>query len=79
MSVTPAAGDPEVTVLAKIPKLPDLETHLCLLRFPPPWNISTVELRDYVPSTDQYGLGYWVPLDSVDALSRHLAEVERLR
>lgn len=75
MSDTPAAGEPTVTVLAKIPKLPDLETHLCELQFPSPWKVTVFELRDYVPSTGQYGLGYWLPVETTrdlrDALVRY--------
>lgn len=71
MSDTPpaTAGEPEVQVLAVIEKLPDLETHVCLLRFPSPWNITAVELRDYVVSTGQYGLGYWLSVEGAEALA----------
>lgn len=56
-------------MLATLAKLPDLETHVCLLRFPSPWNITALELRDYVISTGQYGLGYWLPVDMADDLA----------
>lgn len=67
--------EPEITVLHEVPKAPDLVTRLLRVHYPEQ-GITVVELRDYVPSTDKYGRGYWVPLDSVHALGDYLSTLE---
>lgn len=50
----------ETRVLAKLRKSNDLETHVRALNID---GVGAVELRDYIPSLDEYGRGYWVLAD----------------
>lgn len=52
--------EPEIRVVAKIYKAPDLEVHVRELSFVDD-DIVVVELRDYIPSRQRYGRGYWLP------------------
>lgn len=51
--------EPEIKVVARIDKAPDLEVHIRELSFADD-DIVVVELRDYVPSRQRYGRGYWL-------------------
>lgn len=45
--------------IVTIPKANDLETHLRIVKVD---GVRALELRDYIPSLDEYGRGYWLPL-----------------
>lgn len=49
----------KVRVVGVLPKAPDLECHIRIVEVE---NVRVVELRDYIPSLDEYGRGYWLPL-----------------
>lgn len=51
-------------VLEKVPKGTDIETHVRVVTL---GDVTYVELRDYIPSTKEYGRGYWIP-DTPEAL-----------
>lgn len=55
MSTNPAS----TRVVGVIPKAPDLDCHVRVVDVE---NVRLVELRDYIPSLDEYGRGYWMPL-----------------
>ena len=55
MSKNPA----KTRVVAMIPKAPDLECHVRVVEVE---NVRVVEFRDYVPSLEEYGRGYWIPM-----------------
>lgn len=46
----------KTSVLARIKKSSDLETHVRLVRVE---GAEVLEFRDYIPSLDEYGRGYW--------------------
>ena len=48
----------EIKVLARLYKSRDVETHVREIFVQ---GVRAVELRDYIPSSDRYGRGYWVP------------------
>lgn len=49
-----------------IPKLGDLECHLRVVDID---GLRALELRDFIPSTQTYGRGYWIPLDPTKVFS----------
>lgn len=55
MSKNPAKS----RVVGILPKAPDLECHIRVIEVE---NVMVVELRDYIPSLEEYGRGYWLPL-----------------
>jgi hypothetical protein len=63
------------TILARVKKLADLETHIRLVRVE---GVEVLEFRDYVPSLDEYGRGYWFDVQSpstVQTIIEALTEV----
>ena len=64
------------TVVQSIPKAPDLECHIRIVEVE---GVKVVELRDYIPSLESYGRGYWIPLRSEELFSaiNGLTEVAR--
>lgn len=46
-------------VVSTILKAPDLECHVRVVEVD---GVRVVEFRDYIPSLDEYGRGYWLPL-----------------
>lgn len=46
-------------VVAVVPKSADLECHVRVVEVE---NVRVLELRDYIPSLDEYGRGFWIPL-----------------
>ena len=68
-----ASADPvDVTVIARVPKVMDQETHIRIIRVN---GVAAIEFRDFIPSTQTYGPGYWIPATgtSVEALREGLA------
>ena len=63
-------------VLCKIGKGTDMEAHLRTVTVD---NVTFVEIRDYIPSAQEYGRGYWVPFDkaSLNTLSKTLADLAK--
>lgn len=63
-------------VVQTVHKAPDLECHMRVVEVE---GVKVVELRDYIPSLDTYGRGYWLPLraDDVFSLINGLTEVVR--
>jgi len=60
--------------LVTLPKSADLEVHVRLLSIE---DRTIVEFVDYVPSLQQYGRGFWLPIEDPGALrglARALAE-----
>lgn len=55
MSKNPAA----TRVVGAIPKAPDLEAHVRVVEVE---NVRLVEIRDFIPSLQEYGRGYWLPM-----------------
>lgn len=55
MSTNPAS----TRVVGVIPKAPDLECHVRVIEID---NVRLVEIRDYIPSLQEYGRGYWIPM-----------------
>lgn len=55
MSTNPASS----RVVGVIAKAPDLECHVRVIDVE---NVRLVELRDYIPSLQEYGRGFWLPL-----------------
>jgi len=53
-------------VVQAIAKAPDLECHVRVVEID---GVKVVELRDYIPSLQVYGRGYWIPLQSDDVFS----------
>ena len=62
MSTNPAS----TLLIGAIPKAPDLECHVRVIEVE---NIKVVELRDYIPSLQEYGRGYWMPMDENSVFS----------
>lgn len=46
-------------VVATMLKAPDLECHVRIVEVD---GVRVVEFRDYIPSLQDYGRGYWLPL-----------------
>jgi hypothetical protein len=46
-------------IVGVLPKAPDLECHIRIVEVE---NVRVVELRDYIPSLEEYGRGYWLPM-----------------
>ena len=61
----------ETTVLERFHKSRDVETHLRAVRVD---GVSALELRDYIPSSDRYGRGYWIPEEISEALGAAIAK-----
>lgn len=55
MSANPA----KARVIGIVPKAPDLECHIRVVEIE---NVRVVEFRDFIPSLQEYGRGYWIPL-----------------
>lgn len=55
MSNNPAS----TRIVGVIPKAPDLECHVRVVDVE---NVRLVEVRDFIPSLQEYGRGYWVPM-----------------
>jgi hypothetical protein len=55
MSKNPAKS----RVVGVLPKAPDLECHVRVIDVE---NVRVAELRDYIPSLEEYGRGYWLPM-----------------
>jgi hypothetical protein len=55
MSKNPAKS----RVVAVLSKAPDLECHIRVIEIE---NVKVAEFRDYIPSLEEYGRGYWLPL-----------------
>jgi len=53
-------------VVQSITKAPDLECHVRVVEVE---GVKVVEFRDYIPSLNSYGRGYWVPLRAEDVFS----------
>lgn len=54
------ANDPATTrVITTFTKAADLECHIRLITIE---NVRVMEFRDYIPSLQEYGRGYWVPM-----------------
>lgn len=64
----------KVRVISVITKAPDLECHVRVVDIE---GVRTAEFRDYIPSLDEYGRGYWMPLTqaSLYGLMNGLTEV----
>ena len=56
MSRNPAS----IVVHQVIPKAVDLECHLRVVEVD---GVRVIEIRDFIPSEQTYGRGYWIPLD----------------
>jgi hypothetical protein len=63
-------------VVQTIPKATDLE---CRVRIVDVEGVRVIELRDYIPSLDEYGRGYWFPLtsDTIFSLINGLTDIAR--
>jgi hypothetical protein len=61
-------------VIQSIAKAQDLDCHVRTVEYD---GVRLVELRDYIPSLDTYGRGYWMPLTetNVEALMHALSEL----
>lgn len=61
-------------VIAEITKAPDLKARVRVVEVD---EMRVVEIRDYIPSLDEYGRGYWLPLteDAVYSVISALQEV----
>lgn len=70
MAKNPAAA----RVVQTIRKATDLE---CRVRFVEVEGVRVIELRDYIPSLDEYGRGYWFPLnaDTIFSLINGLTDI----
>lgn len=69
------ASDPAITrTITTLTKAADLECHVRLVTVE---NVRVLEFRDYIPSLNEYGRGYWVPMtrDAVFTLLNGLTEV----
>jgi hypothetical protein len=55
MSKNPAKS----RVVGVLPKAPDLECHVRVIEVE---NVRVAEFRDYIPSLEEYGRGYWLPM-----------------
>lgn len=55
MSKNPAS----VRVVAALPKAADLECHIRVVEVE---DVRVVEFRDFIPSLEEYGRGYWLPM-----------------
>jgi len=77
-----STGPADVRVIARLPKVTDLETHVRVIRVD---GKVAIELRDYVVSTGTYVGGYWIPASQTsveslqDALSEALIAIRRMR
>jgi hypothetical protein len=63
-------------VVQTIAKATDLE---CRVRIVEVEGVRVIELRDYIPSLDEYGRGYWFPLnsDTIFSLINGLTDIAR--
>lgn len=70
MSVDPASTRTVTTFI----KAADLECHVRLVTVE---NVRVVEFRDYIPSLQEYGRGFWIPMtrDAVFTVLNGLTEV----
>lgn len=69
--------DPASTrVIQTVEKSSDLECHLRVVEIE---GVNVVEMRDYIPSLQEYGRGYWLPLrsDVIFSLINGLTDVAR--
>lgn len=48
------------TTLAEVRKAPDLQVRLRRIELD---DVKVLELRDWIPSLEEYGRGYWFPAD----------------
>jgi hypothetical protein len=73
MAINPAT----TTLIRTIYKAPDLECHIRTVEVE---NVILWEMRDYIPSLDTYGRGYWLPLTdaSMTALRESLDLIESM-
>lgn len=55
MSKKPAS----TRVVAVLPKAPDLECHIRIVEVE---DVRVAEFRDFIPSLEEYGRGYWLPM-----------------
>jgi hypothetical protein len=55
MSKNPAKS----RVIGVLPKAADLECHVRVVEVE---NVRVLEFRDYIPSLEEYGRGFWLPL-----------------
>lgn len=64
------------TIVATVFKGTDIETHLRIVVID---DVSYLEFRDYVPSAEEYGRGYWVPMEpaALQALIAGLTTVKK--
>jgi hypothetical protein len=53
-------------VLNVIWKAQDLETHVRSVEVE---GVRVLEFRDYIPSLEAYGRGYWIPIENKSALN----------
>lgn len=76
------AKNPATTrVVGVLHKAPDIECHVRVIEVE---NVSVVEFRDFIPSLNEYGRGYWVPLSEetlygLVGLLTEIADVEKVR
>ena len=76
------AKNPAATrVVGVLQKAPDMECHVRVIEVE---NVSVVEFRDFIPSLNEYGRGYWVPLSEealygLVGLLTEIADVEKVR
>jgi len=56
MSINPGS----TLLIGSIPKASDMECHVRIVEVDA---VKVVELRDYIPSLQEYGRGYWMPMD----------------
>jgi hypothetical protein len=67
-------------VLASFRKATDLDTHVRVITID---GIRVVEIRDFVPSLEEYGRGYWFPAEAgvinevVQAMLKVMGEASR--
>lgn len=61
-------------VITSFTKAADLQCHVRVVKVE---NVTVLELRDYIPSLEEYGRGYWVPMtkEAVFGLMNALTEV----
>lgn len=68
--------DSKHDVRLTVRKAGDLETHVRTIEID---GSRYVELRDYIPSLEEYGRGYWFPFDKgfLVSLSKVIAEISK--
>lgn len=66
----------QVSVIQAVPKSVDLDCHVRVVEVE---GVKVLEVRDYIPSLEEYGRGYWMPMnaESVFTLINALTEVAR--